>query len=81
LAISLNLALNGGILFALSTVSPEKVGLGVGMYFGGTAGASLFGVIFSKPEQISPTLGALIGAIACLIATLCVAAISNKKDN
>lgn len=82
LAISLNLVLNGGISFALSTVPPEKAGLGVGMYFSGTAaGASLFGVIFSKPEQIPPSLGALIGAIACLIATLCVTAISNKKDN
>lgn len=80
LAISLNLVLNGGISFALSTVPPEKAGLGVGMYFGGTAaGASLFGVIFSKPEQISLSLGALIGAIACLIATLCVAAIGNRK--
>lgn len=78
LVISLNLVINGGIAFALSTVPPGKVGLGVGMYFGGTAaGSSLFGVIFSKPEQIPLSLGVLVGAIACLIATLYVAAISN----
>lgn len=80
LVISLNLVINGGVAFALSTVPPEKVGLGVGMYFGGTAtGSSLFGIIFDKPEQIPLSLGVLIGAIACLIATLYVAAISNRR--
>lgn len=81
LVISLNLVINGGVAFALSMVPPEKVGLGVGMYFGGTAaGSSLFGMIFNKPEQIPLGLGVLIGAIACLIATLYVAAISNSRQ-
>lgn len=80
LVISLNLVINGGVAFALSTVPPEKVGLGVGMYFGGTAaGSSLFGMLFNKPEQIPLSLGVLIGAIACLIATLYVAAISKRR--
>lgn len=80
LAISLNLVVNGGVAFALSTVPPEKVGLRVRMYSGGTAaGSSLFGIIFNKLEQIPLSLGVLIGAIACLIATLYVAAISNRR--
>lgn len=39
LLITFNLVFNGAIPFVLMLVSPYQAGIGVGMYFGGMAGA------------------------------------------
>jgi hypothetical protein len=45
------------------------------MYFGGVAAAvSLFGLVFPQANTITPVAGAIGGAIAFLVAALCIAA-------
>jgi hypothetical protein len=74
LVAALSLIVNGAVPYALSLVPPQRSGLGTGMYFGGTAAASsLFGMVFTQPSQITPVTGMLWGAIAFLIAGLCIA--------
>ncbi len=78
LVAALSLIVNGAVPYALSLVPPQRSGLGTGMYFGGTAAASsLFGMVFTRPSQITPVTGILLGAIAFLVAGLCIA-ISKK---
>jgi hypothetical protein len=70
LGAAFSLVSNGTIPFALSHVPPQKAGLGTGMYFsGGAIGGSAFFSLFSN---ISPQLGAMVGAGAFLGAGLCV---------
>ncbi|MEM8605390.1 MAG: MFS transporter, partial [Cyanobacteria bacterium P01_H01_bin.121] len=59
----------GTIPFALSLVPAERAGLGTGMYFsGGAIANSVFGLVFSTPDQFSPAIGALLGGAAFLLA-------------
>ncbi len=68
-----SLVSNGSIPFALTTAPPERAGLGTGMYFsGGAIANSLFGAIFGQATNLSPSLGAVFGAMAFLGAGLCV---------
>lgn len=69
-----SLVSNGTIPFALAMVPPDKAGLGTGIYFsGGAVASSVFGVLFSQPNSLSPLVGALIGAAAFLAAAVFVA--------
>jgi predicted MFS family arabinose efflux permease len=71
---------NGAVPYALSIVPPQRAGLGTGMYFGGfSAAAGLFGLVFRQPNQMTPMMGAVLGAIAFLIAGLCIAASTRKS--
>ncbi|MEH1811885.1 MAG: MFS transporter [Nostoc sp.] len=71
---SFSLIVNGAIPFALGLVPQRWAGLGIGMYFGGFALAmSLFGVIFSQLQQITPFVGAVGGGLAFFLAGVCIA--------
>ena len=71
---SFSLIVNGAIPFALGLVPQRWAGLGIGTYFGGFALAmSLFGVIFSQPQAITPFIGAVGGALAFFLAGVCIA--------
>ncbi|MCW5316802.1 MFS transporter [Nostoc sp. KVJ3] len=68
-----SLIVNGAIPFALGLVPQRWAGLGIGMYFGGFALAmSLFGVIFTQPQAITPFIGAVGSALAFLLAGVCI---------
>jgi Na+/melibiose symporter-like transporter len=73
LGISFSIVSNGTLPFALSMVPSHRAGLGVGMYFSGSAVASsLFGAFLSQPDRLSNLAGALLAAIAFLAAAGCV---------
>jgi len=73
LAIAISFILNGTIPFALEMVPAHRGGLGIGMYFGGVGLAmSIFGSVFTKPQAITPEFAVVIGAIAFLIAFVCI---------
>lgn len=77
LVVTFSLIVNGAFPYALSLVPPQRAGLGIGMYFGGGAAAgALFGVVFpqSSLSVMTPMTGAVLGAIAFLMAGLCIAA-------
>lgn len=59
----------GTIPYALSLVPPARAGLGVGLFFGGSAlAATCLGALVRQIGVISPTISALGSAIAFLIA-------------
>lgn len=64
---------NGTIPFAFSLVPPDRGGLGVGVFFGGSALAgTLFGMAINQFGSVAPIPAALGGILAFLIAGLCV---------
>ncbi len=77
LGAAFSLVSNGTIPFALSIVPTEKAGLGTGMFFsGGAIGLSLF---LSITQNLSPTIGAIVGAMAFLFAAGCIALSGNSR--
>jgi len=73
LLLSLNLVFVGGVPFALTLVPAERAGLGIGTYFGGMGAATcLLGLLVPHPEQLSGTVDGIMGAIAFLLAAVCV---------
>lgn len=79
LGASFSLVANGTIPFALALVPPNKAGLGTGMYFSGAAFASsLFGFILVPSGVITSSSGILVGAIAFLVAGVCIAVSSRS---
>jgi hypothetical protein len=71
---SYSLVANGTVPFALSLVPPLRGGLGVGIYFGGfSLGMTLYSIVFGTPLEVSVVKVAFIGAIAFLVAGVCVA--------
>ncbi|WP_377478000.1 MAG: hypothetical protein P2A85_05560 [Microcoleus anatoxicus] len=65
----------GAIPFALSLVPPHRGGLGVGFYFGGfSLGMSLYSMVFVAPLAVAAVTTAMVGAIAFLVAAVCVLA-------
>lgn len=67
-----SLVSNTTLPFALSMVPADKAGLGTGMYFsGGAVATSLYGMVVSQGIMISPTGGAMVGAIGFLVAAVC----------
>lgn len=80
LGTAFSLVSNTTIPFALSMVSPQRAGLGTGIYFsGGAAASSLFGSFASTLATIPNALGALLGAGGFAIAAICVI-FSRKYD-
>lgn len=64
---------NGTIPFAFSLVPPDRGGLGVGVFFGGSAlAATLFGTAVSQFGTVTLVPAALGGTLAFLMAGLCV---------
>ncbi|AKG23825.1 MFS transporter [Calothrix sp. 336/3] len=64
---------NGAIPFALSMMPPRWIGLGIGMYFGGfSLTSSIFTAVFPKPQTIAPEFSIWAGAIAFIIAGICI---------
>lgn len=67
---SFSLVANGTLPFALALVPPDRAGLGTGLYFsGGSAAMTLFGSLL---QGTSLAAGAWLGALAFLLAGLCV---------
>ncbi len=75
LGLTFSFVINGSVPFALSLVPSERAGLGTGLYFGGAAlAASLFASSTPLLSALPPLGTALVGAIAFLVAGLCIAA-------
>lgn len=67
------LIVNAAIPFALSLMRARWAGLGIGMYFGGFGLAmSVFGLVFPQQQAITPVTGLVSGALAFLLAGVCV---------
>jgi hypothetical protein len=67
--------INGTLPFVLALMPPDRVGLGVGIFFAGSAAAtSLFTGIWAKPGALVPATGVTIGIITLIVAALCVLA-------
>jgi len=63
----------GAIPYAICLAPPQRAGLGLGMYFGGSAAASaVFSLVFPSTSQIVPMTGAILAAIAFVVAGLCI---------
>ena len=70
-----SLIITGVVPFALSMVPPPRGGLGVGFYFGGfSLGMTFYSVVFVAPKVVPPGTTAIVGAIAFLLAGVCVVA-------
>lgn len=75
-----SLIVNGAIPYALLLVPPQRAGLGVGMYFGGSAAAGgVFGMGFAQFDRMTAIAVAVLGAIAFLGAGLCIVASTKVK--
>jgi hypothetical protein len=74
-AITLTLIITAAVPFALSLVPPPRGGLGVGFYFGGfSLGMTFYSVVFVAPKVVPAGTTAIVGAIAFLVAGVCVVA-------
>ena len=61
--------------FALYLVPPPRGGLGVGFYFGGfSLGMTFYSVVFVAPQVVPAGTTAIVGAVAFLLAGVCVVA-------
>jgi hypothetical protein len=68
-----SLMTNGAIPLAIDLFPPHRAGLAVGLYFSGfTAGISSFSSLFNPVSNLTPSLGAIYGAIGSIIAGGCV---------
>ncbi|MEW6498341.1 MAG: MFS transporter, partial [Cyanobacteriota bacterium] len=75
-----SLIVNGAVPYALSLMPPQRVGLGTGMYFGGySVAAGLFGMVSTQLRQMTSITAAVFGAIAFLVAGLCIAVSTSKS--
>jgi hypothetical protein len=70
-----SLIITAVVPFALSLVPPGRGGLGVGFYFGGfSLGMAFYSVVFVAPKVVPAGTTAIVGAIAFLLAGVCVVA-------
>ena len=70
-----SLIITAVVPFALSLVPPRRGGLGVGFYFGGfSLGMTFYSVVFVAPKVVPAVTTAIVGAIAFLVAGVCVVA-------
>ena len=70
-----SLIITAVVPFALSLVPPRRGGLGVGFYFGGfSLGMTFYSVVFVAPKVVPAGTTAIVGAIAFLLAGVCVVA-------
>ncbi|MBF2000669.1 MAG: MFS transporter [Synechococcales cyanobacterium M58_A2018_015] len=73
LGIAFSLVFNGTLPFALESVPPQSVGLGVGMFFSGAATAiSVHSGVLNQLKGQSLSLGIGLGLLALLVAGLCL---------
>ncbi|AFZ22946.1 Major Facilitator Superfamily transporter [Cylindrospermum stagnale PCC 7417] len=71
IVIGFSLIVNGVIPFILGLVPQRWAGLGIGIYFGGFSLAmSVFALVF--PPGITPVVAAVAGALAFLVAGVCI---------
>jgi Major Facilitator Superfamily len=64
---------NGAIPLAIDLFPAHRAGLAVGLYFSGfTAGISSFSSLFNPVSSLTPSLGAICGAIGAILAGVCV---------
>jgi len=76
-----SLIITAVVPFALSLVPPRRGGLGVGFYFGGfSLGMALYSVVFVAPKVVPAVTTAIVGAIAFLLAGVCVVAGDRLKS-
>lgn len=74
LGAAFSLLINGSLPFVFSLVPAHRAGLGVGMYFGGSALASaILGAISAQTGPPSSAIAASVGSLAFAIAGACVA--------
>ena len=74
-AITLTLIITAAVPFAFSLVPGPRAGLGVGFYFGGfSLGMTFYSVVFVAPKVVPAVTTATVGAIAFLLAGVCVVA-------
>lgn len=65
---SFSLILNGIIPLIIQFIPSHWVGLGIGTYFGGFSLAmTIFGLIFSQPQNVTPVIGLQISVVTLLI--------------
>lgn len=70
-----NLVGNGGFPLAISLVTPQRIGLAIGIYLAGSkAAAILQGIVFSPFGEMTLVKGAIAGSIAFVAAAGCIAA-------
>ncbi len=70
-----SLIITAVVPFALSLVPPPRGGLGVGFYFGGfSLGMTFYSVVFVAPQLVPAGTTAIVGAMAFLLAGVCVVA-------
>ena len=75
------LIVNAAIPFTLSLTPARWAGLGIGMYFGGFGLAmSVFGLVFPQQQAITPVTGLVSGALAFLLAGVCVGVSRQPKS-
>ena len=76
-----SLIITAVVPFALSLVPPRRGGLGVGFYFGGfSLGMTFYSVVFVAPKVVPAVTTAIVGAIAFLLAGICVVAGDRLKS-
>ena len=64
LGIAFSFLINGTLPFVLVLMPPDRVGLGIGIFFAGAAAAtSLFMGFWAKPGALSPASGAVISIV------------------
>jgi MFS family permease len=63
-----------GIIPLIIELTPSRwIGLGIGTYFGGFSLAmTVFGLVFSQPQNVTPVIGLQIGTINFMIAGGCI---------
>ena len=70
-----NLVRNGGFPFAISLVTPQRIGLAIGMYIAGIkASFTLQSIVFTPFGEMTLLKGAIAGSIAFVAAAACIAA-------
>lgn len=76
-----SLMITAVVPFALSLVPPRRGGLGVGFYFGGfSLGMTFYSLVFVAPKVVPAVTTAIVGAIAFLLAGVCVVAGDRLKS-
>lgn len=72
LGIALSFALNSTLPWTLGLIPPQLTGLGVGLFFGGGAAATVLFISLLSPEFLSLGNGMAIAWITLMVAAFCV---------
>jgi hypothetical protein len=67
------LVTNGGVPLAIDLLPLDRIGLAIGLYFGGfSGGIALFSWLFNPLSQISQSLGVMLACAALAILSGCL---------